>query len=285
MNENVFQYAKWIWADACAEMDSYADFYDTFVYTGEKTEIQISADSNYVLFINGEFVNSGQYPDFPHYKVYDTIDISAYCKKGENSLAITVWYYGLSNTITYYKGNASLRYEVYTDTQCLCFSDASTLSRISPEYKNGYRKIITNQLGLSFMYYAVNRADWKRGSVTGFSDSTIVEQQLAMFHRPVKKVVIGDRCHAKLIKSDQKKHFLYDIGREEVGYFTIKLYSSAWQKITVCYGEHIADGCVRRKIDNRDFSFEMVVDEGYTSYTNYFRGLGSAIWKYMLKMK
>lgn len=118
----------------------------------------------------------------------------------------------------------------------ISFSETTTLSRISPEYKNGYRKIITSQLGLSFMHYAMNRDDWKTGKLIGFKSSAVVEQNIEMFERPVKKLEIGDKCETTLIKTDSEKHFLYDIGREEVGYFTVKLYSSIEQKITVCYG-------------------------------------------------
>ena len=274
MEKQIFKASKPIWIEKCAETDTYVDFYDTFIFGGEKTEICISVDSNYVLFINGRFVNSGQYPDFPYYKVYDKLDITEYCKEGENILAVTVWYYGLPNTQTYYKGEASLCYEVYTEKDTLCYSGTETLSRISPEYKNGYGKIITPQLGLSYMYYAVNQDNWKTGDLIGFKPSVTFPRFSNMFERPVKKLEIGEECQTVLVKFDGGTHFLYDIGYEEVGYFRIRLYSEEEQKITVCYGEHIADGGVRRIIDYRDFSFEIVVGEGYTDYTNFFRRLG-----------
>lgn len=274
MGKTVFKNSEWIWIDSTTQIDTYTDFYDTFVFDGKKTEINISADSNYVLFINGKFVDSGQYPDFPHYKVYDRLDITEYCKMGENSLAVTVWYYGLSDTSTYYKGKAGVCYEVLSGDTVLCFSDRKTLSRLSPEYENGCGKMITSQLGLSFMYYAAKCDNWKIGVIDGFSESTVIKQETEMFERPVKKLMIGEKCETVLIKSDGDKYFLYDIGREEVGYFTVKLFSEVEQKITVCYGEHISDGCVRRKIGGRDFSFEIVVGKGYTDYTNYFRRLG-----------
>ena len=67
---------KWIWSEGGQKPDTYVDFTDTFSYSGGRAFIKISADSNYALYINGSFVNSGQYPDFPHYKVYDEIDIT-----------------------------------------------------------------------------------------------------------------------------------------------------------------------------------------------------------------
>ena len=70
----------------------------------------ISADTKYWLWINGEMVVfEGSYtggpspvkagPRFDNVPVatnryYDTVDISNYLKKGENTIAALVWYYG-----------------------------------------------------------------------------------------------------------------------------------------------------------------------------------------------
>ena len=145
--------SKWIWIDKTKEDDSYAEFLTTFEYREKPTGIRISVDSNYTLFINGKFVNSGQYPDFPHFKVYDEFDISSYCVEGENKLAVIVWYYGTAN-MSYYTGNPALRFEVYDD-ELLAYSDENTLSRKSKAYKSGAKKEITSQLGFSFLYNSV----------------------------------------------------------------------------------------------------------------------------------
>ena len=70
--------AKWIFHPTLAEKDSYCDFYDSFSYAkGEgRVLVRISADSNYALYINGRLADSGQYADFPHYKIYDELDIT-----------------------------------------------------------------------------------------------------------------------------------------------------------------------------------------------------------------
>ena len=49
---------KWIWVNKDVHQDMYADFYTEFDFNGEKTEIELSADSNYTLYINGTFVES-----------------------------------------------------------------------------------------------------------------------------------------------------------------------------------------------------------------------------------
>lgn len=269
----MWERSEWIWACSENQNDVYGEFSDTFLFSGNDACLYISADSDYEVCINGVFVNSGQYPDFPHYKVYDKLDITPFCKDGENTLSVTVWYYGKAN-MSYFPGNAALRYEIYSGERLLCFSSKTTLSRISLAYRNGYQKEITGQLGFSYLYDATKEDNWKYGELHGFEHSISVPQELEMYERPVKKLLIAEKCNCKLIRSDGNKHFLYDVGREEVGYFSIKLRSSVKQKLTVCYGEHIVDGGVRRIIGARDFSFEIIVGEGETAYTNYFRRLG-----------
>ena len=98
--------SKWIWKKNFSGNDIYCDFLDYFDYDSGRVGVRISADSNYALYLNGELIESGQYGDFPHYKIYDTIDITKYCNKGKNTLAITVWYYG-KTTLCYYPGTLS----------------------------------------------------------------------------------------------------------------------------------------------------------------------------------
>ena len=68
--------SKWIWKRDLSGKDVYCDFVDSFDYSGGDVKVKISADSNYALYINGNFVESGQYGDYPHYKVYDEFDIT-----------------------------------------------------------------------------------------------------------------------------------------------------------------------------------------------------------------
>ena len=54
----------WIKPQAVSGQDVYGEYRQPFSWDGDTpVELLISADSNYALYINGSFVNSGQYPD------------------------------------------------------------------------------------------------------------------------------------------------------------------------------------------------------------------------------
>ena len=270
--------AKWIFHPTLAGEDLYCDFYDRFSYNKKdgRVLVRISADSNYALYINGRLADSGQYADFPHYKVYDELDITSLLCEGENHFAVTVWYYGRVNQC-YYPGRAALLYEVTCGGRVLLRSDAGVACRESREYQSGLCKQITTQLGFSFHYDATGDDGWKMGGGLDFVPAALVDQALPLVARPIEKYTIGDPAEATATVAERGTHFLYDLGRETVGYLAISVRSKVRQRILFAYGEHLnanGDGSVPRIFGPRDFSVEVTVGEGHTVYLNPFRRLG-----------
>lgn len=265
--------SKWIWVSQGEKPDQYGEFYDSFSCGSGTAMLRISVDSNYAVWINGAFVYAGQYPDFPHYKIYDDIDVSSFCREGMNHLAIQVWYYGEGN-MSYYPGRAALRYEIHQMEQLIAASDEKTLSRQSPCYETGLQKKITHQLGFSFRYDLNGEDEWRTGRLEGFVPSCIVMQELPLYPRPVLRCETGKALETRLIFNENNRHFLVDLGREEVGLLCIRVNSDEAQDVMITYGEHITDGGVRRIIENRDFSMELRLKPGMNEYINPFRRLG-----------
>ena len=85
MEKAIFTNAEWIWVNKPTASDEYGEFYTEFDYKGGALELLISADSNYVVYINGELACFGQYADYPYDRVYDRIDVSEKAKVGKNS--------------------------------------------------------------------------------------------------------------------------------------------------------------------------------------------------------
>jgi hypothetical protein len=116
------------------------------------------------------------------------------------------------------------------------------------------------QLGYGFHYDFTKEDDWKKGKLCCFENSIVVPQKLPLIVRPQKRCVIEKCRKATLIKNED--FLLYDIGGEEAGFLSFSISSQTEQTITISYGDHIADGRVRRIIGGRDFSVRMTLKKG-----------------------
>lgn len=270
----LFQNAKWIWTGNQAKPNEYGEFYSSFTFSGEETHLLISADSNYAVYLNGALCAFGQYADYPYDKVYDDVDITPFCRDGHNRLAILVWYYGIDTTQVYYRGEAGLIFEVVTAAGSLVHSSEETASRMSRAYRNHADKQITRQIGFSYHYDATAEDGWREGALDGFSESVAAAIDAPLRPRPCERLTLGAPREARMIKELAPCRYLYDLGVNTVGFLSIEVASDTRQTLVISYGEHIADGSVRRVIGDRDFSVEVTVGEGQTTYLNPFRRLG-----------
>ncbi len=266
--------AKWIWLKNGQMVDSHADFFIPLNFSGEKTEIKLSVDSDYTLYVNGKFVSCNQYRDYPFYKIYDEIDITEYLVKGENAIAIEVWYYGAPNW-SYYTSNAGLWYEIYQGGKLVKESDENTLSRLSPMYRHKLQRKISPQIGWSYHYIAANEDGWKTKLCEGFEESALGGEGISEpLPRPIKRMDILPPAESTFVR-EANNRILYDLGKETVGFPTLRLTSPVAQKLRLMWGEHINDGQVRDIIGCRRFFVEITVNEGVTEFSNYLRRFGA----------
>ena len=264
----MFENSKWIWKQGEVDADEYAEFYKSFEWNGGKCVCRLACDSDYTLFINGQFVASNQYGDFEWYKVYDEIDVTSYLQKGKNHFAVLVWYFGMDSS-RYIKAPAGLIYELEENGNRIAVSDASTLSRESRGYKNRLKKWITGQLGCSFEYDATKENEWTQGQGEDFAPSVCVEKHCTFYARPIRKHILDALVPGKQIQLTDKKYYTFDLGKEVVGLVSLKIKTNQVQKIRVAWGEDLQNGKVRRKIGSRDFTFDYTAKSGENEYTNY----------------
>ena len=228
--------AEWIWLDKKAESDEYAAFDDGFYWDGKtRLKLKISVAGDYNAYINGRFVSFGQYADFAHYKIYDETEITPFLEKGENKLFVVGWYVGRSFS-TCKDFGAGLSYEVEDeDGEILCFSDEGTRSAYANGYVSHVNKVITGQLGFSYVYDTRSALyEWKGAKRAEEFGKNLVK-------RPNAKLQLGEFVSAALIDKEKK---LYDLGRESCGFLEIKFKAEAGERVAVAFGEHIADGGV-----------------------------------------
>ena len=189
MND-VFFTAKKIWIDTDVTLNVYADFVENFrLEKMPRTAIvRISADSNYLLLINGKAVGSMQYGDFPEFKVYDTYDVLDYLELGDNTLTVIGYYQGESS-FSYKLGDAGVIYALFADGEVVCQSDEHTKCRINPNYQSGEVERITSQLSFSFRYNSIpNDIPYQRAQVKRCYDKFVA--------RPIKKLEVLPRQKA-----------------------------------------------------------------------------------------
>ncbi len=271
--ELMFENSKWIWRSKTYSADEYAEFYFEFE-GGEKVDINISADSNYAVYVNGTLATFGQYPDFPDYKIYDTVDISEYCQSGTNKCGIVVYYNGSDSFSTYYPSTPGLLFEIVSDGKVVAQSDESVVSRLSKAYRNHARKSISVQLGYTFHYSLNKEDDWMMGNGVGFANSVVTSKEVILYPRPCKKTELLDKVPVTTVLNENNSHYIFDLGAEQVGFIDFEIKSENEQSLLLTFGEHLADGSVRRNIGIRDFSVSFDLKAGTNTYMNPFLRLG-----------
>ncbi len=269
---SVFENSKWIWNKHKSFGDEYCEFYKEFLFDGTKAFLNISCDSDYTLYINGEFFECNQFFGFEHYKVYDSLDITPFLNKGKNSIAVLVWHIGNNKGIQrYFIAKQGLIFEIYDQSEnTLAVSDENTLSRLSNTYKNGYKKIISDQVGYSFLYDASKEDCFPKNACENFTKSVIIDKPCNFYIRPNKKLCLNKKCDINIIRiSEDKTKYLIDLGHETVGLPHLELFSDCEQKITISYSECLENDEIRRFVLSHDYSYEYITKVGENNFTHY----------------
>lgn len=197
---------KMIWTDVdCDIKENLYVHFRTAFFASPKVDqnipytFKISADSQYALWINDNFVNYGQYADFPVYKCYDILDITDYIVPGENKISILAYYQGQSS-FTYITGRAGILFTLEEGDRVVAQSDANVECAVADEYKNGPMERITGQLGYSFEYDAtkIDGRNWQNAVVVGSC--------IRMNPRPIPKMIIESRRPGKIISQGVYKY-------------------------------------------------------------------------------
>jgi len=111
--------ASWIWAEEEVTLrNSFVRFRKTFEYDGGIAKLKITADSRYVLYVNGEYVGQGPVRCWPAHYRYDEYDLEPVLNVGQNVIAVLVNHFGES-TFQYIPGPSGLLAELTLDEQLL----------------------------------------------------------------------------------------------------------------------------------------------------------------------
>lgn len=183
---------QWIWIDNKRDVvNTYAEFLQEFDYNGGKAVLDVSAADEYAVFINGCFVDCGQYDDYSTYKIYDSIDLTKHCKTGKNQLTICVYYHGVSYA-SCIKSEPKLWFSLKLDDKTYD-SGRSTLGRKLDAFESGEVDIISPQLSFSFCY------DARKEQTGDWTPVCCLDCSIVPMKRPIKKVNILPPADSKIL--------------------------------------------------------------------------------------
>ncbi|MBD3291588.1 MAG: Bacterial alpha-L-rhamnosidase, partial [Armatimonadia bacterium] len=126
-SELPFSDAQWIFiGDEPSPQNHYLAARKTFMLdsTPRHATLHISADTKYVLYVNGRRVGRGPNRCWPFDQQYDSHDVARHLRMGENLIAILVHHVGVS-TYQYMPGRGGLIARLEADGNTLAQTDAS----------------------------------------------------------------------------------------------------------------------------------------------------------------
>lgn len=188
------------------EVNLYTDFLHVFECrkAPRKASIRISADTDFVLWINGNFAGFNQYPNYPESKTYEEFNLGSFIRTGRNILSITMFYNGRTSSV-YQRGRPGIVFEITAGETAAC-SGTETMHRPNPCYHSGPIAIVSNQLSFTFGYDARGEdgfncssyeptGEWKH--ITE-AETSIPAGRAILYPRPVKRLTEEQAAPASL---------------------------------------------------------------------------------------
>lgn len=284
-------YMQPIWLNADNNKDEYADFYpDVNFKSGKTYSIRIVCDTDRAIYLDDKLISFGQYADYPDTPVFEDVLLPA--SSGEK-LRITVWHSGI-NSQTHVATEAYVAFCIYEDGSPICFSSEKTLCCPTPEYVPHLCKIITGQMGAGFAMTA-------RTEVYKLQNAVVKDFEISSLrNRTVKSLYLDEAVEGQLIESEfckyscgddsasimsnastvaaefeaDGKYYLFDLGRENVGFPEITFNCEEECDVYIGWGEHIKDEKCRAAIHSRRFTTEIYAKKGENRYFPVLRRFG-----------
>lgn len=299
---NLFDSAQWIFCDSgLQEIKDKAFIYKTdFSASKCRTTLYIAAHSQYAVYLNGVFVEAGQYDDYEDWQVYDTLDITDFIKEDKNELVI--WQYVAGEDFsTRSKLIPGIIFSIFADDKCLLSSGEDCLAVVDNRVL-GLCEKINRQLGFTL--------DFDASATLGeFKPSVLANKEKNLSPRPVKKLITEAQVSGKLVgcgvftdsdksatkairmqnaailKREKSELFvedtplkweitdnetdgvwlLYDCD-ESAGLLDFCLDLPKGTEVLIGFGEHLDDGRVRTSIGERSFCFRYIAKEGENKF-------------------
>jgi len=166
---------RWIWVKDASKSENVVGCFRKFfeIEKKEKTILNISADTRYVVYINGKEVGQGPIRSTIDRWFYDQYDITNYLDIKKNIIAIRVWDYGMS-TYQSIANQGGLMFDIYQNDNQIATSDEQVKSTFDKGIKS---KTVKRNVNLGFMeYYDASKFDYE-WIKKDFNDSNFNQSQ------------------------------------------------------------------------------------------------------------
>ncbi len=220
----------------------------SFIYSGGKVLLSLTADDYYKLYINGKLIGAGPAQAYSFRYFYNTLDITQYLTEGENVLALHVFYIG---TLTRAYQSGDMRQGAWFKAEdgngnTLFESDASAKILVSSAWKEkgllGYETqfiedVFAEEIPENWNGIGFDDSRWESACIREDDDHVLNRQEtpaVDIYEAKPDSVLRSSSC----IK--------IDFGREVVGTIRFSAKASGKQIIELRMGEELNDdGSVR----------------------------------------
>lgn len=199
--------ARWIWLNQKAAVpNQYVCFRKAFHLQVLPREawLEISVDSDFVLWINGAEVSRGQFSDYPERKSFTRLSVRPFLRKGRNLVCVLAYHRG-EDSSEHRRGLPGLILALEAGKFQLT-TDNSWEVRQHPAFQSGKVPRVTFQQGFTVSFDARRDIVWQtpRPSDRGWSQAKVLAGATdgfwkALFPRPVPPLRIGPEVPVRLV--------------------------------------------------------------------------------------
>ncbi len=160
--------ASWIWnGKTSSTADVYMCFRRRFEIVRPRRDafIDLSADSDFVAWLNGVEIGRGQFSDFASHKTYGRFPLGKTLRKGSNVLAVLVYHRG-EDFFDHQAGNPGLIASLESGPESIQ-SGKEWRGAQHSAFRSGHRERMTPQCGFTFQFDAQGETDW---TVSAYDD-------------------------------------------------------------------------------------------------------------------
>lgn len=231
--------------------------------TPKECYLDISADDYYKLYINGVYVTQGPANSYPFCYNYNHVDVSNYLCRGENVIAVHVYYQGLINR-AYNSGDyrQGMIAELWADGELLiddCWKCAEAEEYGSSRtigYETQFDEIIDNRKKRKgWKEIGFDDSGWETAVISKYDDHVLTLQR-------TENVQMEPRVPLSVKR--QGNAWLLDFGTELTGTLFFRAQGHAGDEVRILFGEELlTEDQVRFDMRcNCFYEDRLILDEG-----------------------